>query len=97
MTRRGSGEGTIHERLDRPKGSATRFVGEVSMGTDASGRRIRRTFYGATRREVSETLKAALREQQLGALSATHAPTVAEHLERWLAGVELRQQAGELV
>jgi len=55
--RRGPGEGTIYKRPDG------RWAGQVSLGYDVNGKRIRRSFVRKTRREVAdkvaETLHAA--------------------------------------
>jgi hypothetical protein len=47
--RRGAGEGSIYRRADG------RWAGTVSLESD-TGRRVRKTVYGRTRKEVAEKL-----------------------------------------
>lgn len=72
---RGHNEGSIYQRKDG------RWVAAVTV--DAT--RKRKSFYGATRKEVSEQLKIALREQQQGLPVAVERQTMAQFLDRWLA------------
>ncbi len=78
-SRRGHGEGSIYQRA-----SDGLWIASVNLGYGLDGKRKRRTFYGKTRKEVAERLKAALREQQQGTLAAARRETVAQYLERWL-------------
>ena len=55
MARRARGEGTIFQRKDG------RWQGEVSLGTAANGRRVRRTIYGESEAEVLDKLDALRR------------------------------------
>ncbi len=52
----------------------------MTLGSD--GRR--KTFYGKTRKDVSERLKVAMRDQQQGTLVTNDRQTVAQYLTRWL-------------
>lgn len=76
--RRGRGEGSIFQRDDG------RWSATISLGTDANGKRQRRTIYGATKSDVTKELT-RLQNQKL---SGTHRPvsklTVAEFLTQWL-------------
>ena len=81
MARRGHNEGSIHQRE-----SDGRWVACINVGYK-NGKRIRKYLYGATRREVAEQLKVALRDQQLGLPVAVERQTVAQFLNRWLTDV----------
>lgn len=70
------------------RGADGRWHGFVSMGSDQSGRRVRRHVAGRTRREVADKVS-ALEQQRAGGLSPGVPPTVAEWMERWVAGREL--------
>lgn len=74
MARRGHGEGSIYQRSDG------RWAATMTLGTE--GRR--KTFYGKTRKDVSERLKVAMRDQQQGTLVTNDRQTVAQYLTRWL-------------
>src|SRR5688500_7717901 len=50
--RRGRGEGSIYLREDG------RWSAMVSAGYDSSGRRLRKTVYGETKKEVQDKLRA---------------------------------------
>lgn len=77
MKRRGQGEGSIFERKDG------RWVAVVDHGYQ-DGKRRRKSIYGATRKEVSDELKRALRAQQLGMPPESGRLTVGGWLTRWL-------------
>ena len=71
--RRGHGEGSIYQRKDG------RYTASISLGN-----RKRKSFYGKTRKEVQDKLKAALHEQQQGTLVTARQQTVKQFLEGWL-------------
>ena len=73
-TRRGHGEGSIYQRADG------RWAASMTLGPD----RARKTFYGKTRKAVSERLKVAMRDQQQGLPVVADRQTVANYLARWL-------------
>lgn len=77
MGRRGRDEGSIYRRSD------DRWAGAVTLGY-REGRRVRKQFYGATRKEVQEKLTKALRDHQQGLPVPVGRQTVAEFLHRWL-------------
>ena len=78
MSRRGHGEGSVFQRKDG------RWVGTLNFGWQ-DGKRRRKYFYGATRREVAEVLTKAQRDAQLGlTVARDERLTVADYLERWL-------------
>lgn len=75
--RRAHGEGSIF-----PTGTG-RWRADVSLGYDAEGKRVRRTLYGRTQKEVRGKLDALKQQQAAGMLSDTKV-TVKDFLERWL-------------
>lgn len=79
MARRGPHEGSIYERTDG------RWVGSVHLGY-ANGKRIRRSFYGATRAEVAAKLLTAQRAKVDGLPLPPERLTVAAYLTGWLDG-----------
>lgn len=76
--RRGDGEGTIYKRSDG------RWAGQVSLGYDAAGKRIRKSFVRATRREVAEEIAKALQEVQAGTYIEPTTYTLGRWLDKWL-------------
>jgi integrase len=92
--RRPKGEGSITQRHDHRScpqlidGTRAdhrcqgRWTATVDLGW-AGKRRIRKTLYGATQKEVQIKLKTAMRERDTGALVAT-SPTVEKWLRYWL-------------
>jgi integrase len=82
MKRRGQGEGSVFYRADKD-----RWVGSINLGWQ-NGRRVRRSYYGKTRREVQERLQRALREAQDGVQPGLRRETVAAYLAAWLEAVE---------
>lgn len=71
MARRGHGEGTIAKRGDG------RWTGALSL---PNGKR--RWFYGKTRKEVQDALRAAQRQQDQGTLITGPRQTVGHYLTR---------------
>jgi len=76
-SRRGNSEGSIYERADG------RWTASIDLGY-SGGRRRRKAFYGATRREVADKLTAALRARQQGLPIVGERLTLAAFLTRWL-------------
>ena len=76
-SRRGHNEGSIFQRQNGL------WAGQVDLGR-VNGKRTRKTFYGATRKEVADRLAAALRDQQLGSLPSAGRETVGQFLTGWL-------------
>jgi len=78
--RRGHGEDAIY--IDVAK---NRYVGAISVGFGAGGKRIRRKVTGRTKAEVRDKLKAAHNELDRGwHTSATY--TVRQAVDDWLEG-----------
>ncbi len=76
--KRGPNEGTITRRADG------RWMGRLSLGYGPDGKRIRKTFYGKTYKEVLEKMNAARRDLDQGLRVATDRQTVAQFLTSWL-------------
>ncbi len=62
------------------------WVGEISLGFSASGRRLRRKVYGASKREVQHALRKAQKEAEAGV-------TVADAVRKWMASPGVRKLA----
>ena len=78
MTKRGAHEGSIYQRQDG------RWAASVHLGYQ-DGRRLRKTFYGQTRRDVQERMTKALSEVHAGLpVRSDDRETVASYLSRWL-------------
>lgn len=78
--RRGRGEGGV-----RYSQTHQCWIGCLSLGYTASGRRRRRYVYGATKREVLDSLD-RLRAEKAGGVIADASLSVAGLLQRWLDG-----------
>jgi integrase len=75
--RRGQNEGTIFQRKDG------RWCAVLDLGW-RDNKRKRKSFYGATRKEVAEMLNKGLREKTQGLPVAVEHQTLAQFLNRWL-------------
>lgn len=84
-SKRGQGEGSITQRADGL------WEAKISLGyaagADGKTRRVRKSFYGRTRKEVADKLAKALRDHQEGLPVAVERQTVGQFLDRWLADV----------
>lgn len=60
------------------------FRGQISLGYDANGKRVRPSFYGKTKKEVQEQMDKAKRDFQLGLYVDADKITVAEHIEDYM-------------
>jgi integrase len=83
MARRGQNEGTIFLRRDG------RWVALLNQGW-RNGKRVRKSFYGQTRKEVQEELTKALSDIQKGLPVVTKEQTVSDYLDWWLPEVAQR-------
>src|SRR4051812_19034752 len=72
--RRGHGEGTIKHRADG--------LWEARVSLEGGKRR---SFYGKTRKEVQDKLRAALRDIDAGLDLSADRQTVAHFLDKWLS------------
>jgi integrase len=79
--RRGQGEGSIFQRGDG------RWVARIAAGYDQNGKRLRKTVYGLTKKEVQDKLLELHQRKKTGQLPATSKVTVAEFLKQWLEDV----------
>jgi integrase len=77
--RRGRGEHGIYQR-----GSDGLWVGSLSLGYDASGKRKRRVVYGATKREVQEKIDRLKVDAAAGVAAEPNRMTVKDLLDQWL-------------
>jgi len=75
--RRGHGEGSIYRRSDG------RWCSVVDLGY-INGKRVRKTVYGKTRKEVADKLPTLLTAQQQGMALPTSTTKVSAFLTRWL-------------
>lgn len=66
------------------RGLTRRWVGELHLGY-RDGKRLRKQFYGGTRREVAEKLAQARRDLDLGIAPPSDRQTFGQYLEIWLA------------
>lgn len=77
MKRRGQGEGTLYQRPDG------KWMAQLDLGW-RDGKRVRRSLYAPTRREVVEKLKSARRAIDAGLTPTSDRMTVAAYLADWL-------------
>jgi integrase len=75
--RRGRGEGTISQRVDG------RWMARIDIGRGEDGRRLRKTLYGATRKEVADKLNKELGRSANGELLTTSTPMLKAWLKDW--------------
>src|ERR1019366_6426429 len=80
--KRGQGEGSIYKMQDG------RWRAAVTTGKDADGKPKRKVFTAATRHEVSDELKKAVRDQQRGINIDPEKQTVGTFLARWIETVK---------
>lgn len=81
--KRASGEGMLRRR---PNGT---WEARVTVGT-VDGKRVRRSVYGRTQREVLEKMRPVLAQAQRGEAPQSGSRTVETFLEEWMAGLDLR-------
>lgn len=81
--RRGNGEGSIFQRTN-PDGSKGLWVGTISFGFNAQGKRRRRTVYGKTKGDVMRKLAKFQTDKAKGTLREASKLTVAQYLAAWL-------------
>lgn len=88
--RRGRGEGGIYQRE-----SDGLWVSSISLGYDAAGKRIRRTVYGKSKKEVKEKLLALQQDALNGLPVKPEKLTVDQHFQDWFAAkrAELRKSS----
>lgn len=79
MGKRGDGEGTIFKRKDG------RWVGRLSLGYDANGKRLTKTVYAATRGQVAEKLAELLQQFKRSGQAIANKNSLGAYLDSWLA------------
>lgn len=79
--RRGHGEGSLFQRADG------RWAASVNLGW-RNGKRVRRTYYGRTRKEAVDKLTAARRAMEAGVDPGRERVTVGAFLADWLEAKE---------
>jgi integrase len=84
MVKRGQNEGSIFQRRDG------RWVSIVNQGWH-NGKRVRKSYYGATRKEVQDQLTRALSDIQKGLPVVSDKQTLGKHLAWWLEEVVSRK------
>lgn len=77
--KRGHGEGSIYQRSDGL------WVGTITIGYSADGKRIRRTIYGDTKRDATQQLTRLQGMKLDGTLTATDQTKVGDYLDGWIA------------
>ena len=78
---RGKGEGCIY------RGKDGRWVAQLYLGRDESGKRRRWRAYGKTRKEVAEKLAKVLVERQQGLPVEPTKQTLGQFLDGWMNNV----------
>jgi integrase len=81
--RRGKGEGSIRQRIDG------RWEARIDCGW-VNGKRVRKSIFGRTRRDVANKLPKALQQAQQGTPFADERQTVERYLTRWLEHMQTR-------
>ncbi len=77
--RRGRGEGSIHFNEDKKL-----WIGQISLGHDSEGKRIRESVFGKTKKEVQAQLLELQRDALTGPPVRLEKLTLAQHFEDWL-------------
>ena len=77
MARRGSGEGGIFQRE-----SDGRWVATVELGKGSNGKRLRKTMYGSSKRQVQAKLKTAQDARVEGIVATGSNKTVSTWLDQ---------------
>ena len=77
--KRANGEGSVNKRKDG------RWQASITLGRNEQGKPKRVTYYGHTRKEVSEKLKAALADQQKGTYIPPNQDELSVYVDAWLA------------
>lgn len=86
--RRGRGEASIFQREEDGL-----WVGTVSLGYDGNGKRIRKTVYAPTKREVQDKLDELRSDARVGMLPGASGMTVGQLLDQWLKTTEPKTAA----
>lgn len=92
--KKGNGFGTVFQRKGK-YGKPGLWVGMISAGYDANGKRKRRTIYGKTRKEVQDKLAAMHVAKASGRLGDASKLTVAAYLDQWLHNTARQRVKGQ--
>src|SRR5262245_35504384 len=84
MAKRGQNEGSIYQRKDE------RWCATVNLGL-VNGKRLRKSYYGVTRKDVQDQLTKALSDIQNGLPVVSGKQTLGKHLSWWLEEVVRRK------
>lgn len=84
LAKRGQNEGSIFQRQDG------RWCATVNLGW-VNGKRLRKSYYGATRKEVQDELSKTLADIQKGLPVVSAKQTLGKHLSWWLEEVVKRK------
>ena len=84
MSKRGQNEGSIYQRNDG------RWCATVNLGW-VNGKRLRKSYYGGTRKEVQDELSKTLSDIQKGLPVVSAKQTLGKHLSWWLDEVVKRK------
>ena len=76
------GEGTIHKRKNS-KGNSL-WCAVITVGYDENNKRIRKTYYGASRGEVADKLNDTITQTKAGTFREPSKMLVGEWLTTWL-------------
>lgn len=79
MGKRGDGEGTIFKRKDG------RWVGRLSLGYDANGKRLTKTVYATTRGQVADKLAELVQQFKRSGKAIANKNSLGAYLDSWLA------------
>ncbi|MEO2019152.1 MAG: tyrosine-type recombinase/integrase [Fuerstiella sp.] len=79
MSKRANGEGTVFQRE-----SDGRWVGRISLGQDATGKRIRKTVYGKTQKEALDKIDDLKQQAKLNMKAIVARESLAAYLNWWL-------------
>lgn len=88
MSRRGNGEGAIY--FDKKR---QRWEGQIDLGKDEDGRRIRRKVTGRTKSAVAERMR-EIRQRELHVRPTAEVRTVSDLLDAWLETAAAARLAG---
>ncbi|MFV0446126.1 MAG: tyrosine-type recombinase/integrase, partial [Planctomycetaceae bacterium] len=80
--RRGNGEGSIFQRK-----SDGRWCGNLTVGYSPSGKRLSRTVYGKTKREVQEKLASIGHQIATGTLTEAGRMSTGDWMDYWLSTI----------
>ncbi len=77
--KRGSGEGSIFQRGNG------RWVSVITVGYSAGGKRLRKTIYGKTKKEVTDKLTRLANQKLDGSLTTDDQERLGDYLTNWVA------------